>query len=152
MRILVLALGNDLFGDDAVAFLVADEISSSLPEDSVNVIKSSESGLHLLDYFLMGYDHIILVDSIVGEEVGRIVQIDPKSLRRSLAPSPHYSGLPEILALLDEIGEDLPEVEIYAIVIREPSLGSPISDDVKVAAKKLAEILLERISQILRAS
>ncbi|MDW8035743.1 MAG: hydrogenase maturation protease, partial [Candidatus Korarchaeum sp.] len=84
MKILVLALGNELFGDDAAGFLVADELSQRLREslNSVEIIKSSESGLWLLDYFLSGYDLIILVDSILGSEAGELVRVDPSSLRQ----------------------------------------------------------------------
>ncbi|MDW8036383.1 MAG: hydrogenase maturation protease, partial [Candidatus Korarchaeum sp.] len=114
------------------------------------IIKSSESGLWLLDYFLSGYDLIILVDSILGSEAGELVRVDPSSLRQVVAPSPHYYGVPEILSLLRELDERVPEVEIYCITINESRLGSPVSEEIRVAAKKLADVILSEILQLLQ--
>lgn len=153
MKILVLALGNELFGDDIAGFLVADELSQRIPEnlDSVKIIKSSESGPRLLDYFLLDYDLIVLVDSIVSSEAGKLIRVDPGSLSRAVAPSPHYYGIPEILSLLRELNERVPEVKIYCITINNQCLGSPASEEVRAAARKLAEVISSEISQLLSA-
>lgn len=151
MRILVLALGNELFGDDAVGFLVADNLIPLISGmgDSINVIKSHEVGLKLLDYFLLEYDHVILVDSILGDEPGRITKISPDSLGRATSFSPHYAGIPEMLELMRELGVELPEIEIYAIEIKNADLGSKLSDKVKISAEKLAQLIRDRIFLLL---
>ncbi|MEM3929271.1 MAG: hydrogenase maturation protease, partial [Candidatus Korarchaeum sp.] len=141
-----------LFGDDAAGLLVADELSRRIPKDleSVEIVKSHESGIRLLDHFLGDYDLIILIDSVVSDRAGELVRIDPSSLGQAAAPSPHYYGIPEILSLLEELGERIPEVRIYCITINEPRLGFPASERIRVAAKKLAEVILSEIMQLLR--
>jgi len=152
MRILVLALGNDILGDDAVGLLVADKLERLLPEElrsGVDIVKSSQAGFYLLDYFLMEHDRVIVVDSIIGPESGKIVKIDPDSLKPASAPSPHYSGLPEIFSLLEKLGSPIPDVEIYAITINEPHIGADISEPVKEASEKLANMLILRLKELL---
>ena len=152
IRILVLALGNDLLGDDAAGFLVAEAIERLLPNElrnRVDVTKSSRAGFYLLDYLLEGHDRVLIVDSVIGEPPGEIARIDLRSLRPAPAPSPHYSGLPEVLEILSSVTGRKPEVEIYAIKIREPEIGSEVSDEVRAAAGRLALILLQRIREIL---
>ena len=153
MKILVLALGNDLFGDDAVGFLVAENLIRLLSDismrDSVEILKSHETGFKLLDYIISDYDHVILVDSILGEEPGRIVKASPESFKKTIAFSPHYSGIPEVLELLEELDVKTPEVEIYAIEIKNTELGSSMSEEVLNSAIELARILKSRIVQLL---
>ena len=62
-RILVLGLGNDILGDEAVGLLAARRLRALLPE-SVDVVESGGGGLDLLDV-LEGYDRAILLDSIL---------------------------------------------------------------------------------------
>jgi len=152
MRVLILALGNELFGDDCAGFLVADELLSKMPKNlkSIDVIKTSESGIKLLDYFMMDYDYVILIDSIIGDRVGEIVMIEPGSPRRAVAPSPHYYGIPEILNLLEELNEKIPVVKIYGITINKPDIGSPVSEGVRSAARILAELILAELIELLQ--
>ncbi len=152
MKALVLALGNDILGDDAVGFLVADKLEELLSDElrsRVDIVKSSQAGFYLLDYFLMGHDRVIVIDSIIGSKPGEIVEIDLEDLRPALAPSPHYSGLPEILSLLENLDSPTPDVEIYAITINEPHIGTDISEPVKEASEKLARMLNERLRELL---
>jgi len=44
----VLCLGNELLADDAFGFIAAERIKRSFPQ--LDVVSSSDSGFHLMDY------------------------------------------------------------------------------------------------------
>jgi len=58
----ILALGNDILGDDAFAFLVAQRVRERIP--GVEVTCSSASGFHLLDD-LLGVERLLVVDTVM---------------------------------------------------------------------------------------
>ena len=152
MKILVLALGNDVLGDDAAGFIVADLIIESVPVDIKNhlkIIKSAKIGLYLLEYFLDDYDYVIIIDSIVSKEPGKILEIPVEKLKPAIAPSPHYSGIPEILEFLQNMGYRKPKLYIYAISIKEPVLGGRVSGIVLSASQRLSKLIVGKVRELL---
>jgi len=61
--ILVLALGNDLLGDDGVGLEAARQIAGQV-DGSVEVVETGEAGLALLE-LMEGYERALLIDSVV---------------------------------------------------------------------------------------
>lgn len=155
MKILVLALGNDILGDDSAGYIVADKLSSNINsclKNKVDIVKTAETGLYLFDYFLLDYDYVIIIDSVVSNEEGRVYNIPIEALKPATAPSPHYSGIPEILGLLEGLDYKKPYIYIYAITIREPEIGGDVSKKVVKAAETLAKIILNQLSSFLTVS
>src|SRR5512142_1525276 len=70
MRLLVLGLGNEFAGDDAVGVLAVRAVRDAAPNTTGNiatdVVESAGSGLTLLEIFA-GYDRAVVVDSIHTE-------------------------------------------------------------------------------------
>jgi hydrogenase maturation protease len=128
MRPRVLGLGNELLGDDSVGIEAARRIRQEL-SDQVDVVETSVYGLGLLDVIL-GCRQLIIIDAIrTGKwPVGCVMELDPRSLDRVLAPSPHYSGLPEMKALAEALELAYPKrVKVFAIEIGDnPCFGAPI--------------------------
>jgi len=152
MKILILALGNDLMGDDIAGFLVADELMKKLPletKKNVDIVKTIESGFKLIDYFTMDYDIIYIIDSIIGNDIGRIYKISVKSDYTYGAPSPHWMGIPQVMSILRETLNRLPKIKIYGIVIGRIEIGSNADDRVVRAAIKLSNILVKEIRSLL---
>ena len=117
-RIRVLALGNEVRGDDRVG-LAAARLLAARYGDTVDVVESGEAGLALLE-LLAGCDRAIILDAVIPHDVppGTVIELDPADFRQVLAPSPHYSGLPEVLALADRLGIDFPtEIRILTMAI-----------------------------------
>jgi hydrogenase maturation protease len=142
MRILVLGLGNDLLGDDAVGLLAARALAAELHGDAdVDVVESAVSGLALLDH-LVGYDRALLLDAVQTGRCpeGSVLEIDPRDLGRVVAPSPHYAGLPEIFELASRLELQFPsEVRILAVEIAAPStIALELSPPVRAAVGELA--------------
>jgi hydrogenase maturation protease len=119
--ILVLALGNDVMGDDGIGLAAARELKRLFP-DSVDVVESGEAGLALLE-LLEGYDRALLVDAIQTgrHEAGTVISVPRDALRSVVAPSPHYAGLPEVFHLARRLDVPLPrEIEVLAVEVKDP--------------------------------
>ncbi len=120
-RILVLGLGNDILGDDAVGLLAARRLRAFLPE-SVDVVESPGAGLDLLD-LLEGYDRALLLDTIMTGKhpPGTILEFSGSDFTKRDAPSPHYAGLPTVMQLAENLGLHFPEhFQIVAMEIANP--------------------------------
>ena len=120
-RILVLGLGNDILGDDAVGLLAARRLRALLPE-SVDVVESGGGGLDLLDV-LEGYDRAILLDAILTGKhpPGTILEFSAEDFKKDDCPSPHYAGLPTVIQLAESLGIRFPSIfQIVAVEVENP--------------------------------
>lgn len=119
--IIVLALGNDLLGDDGVGWEAARQLAEQVPP-FVHIVETGEAGLALLE-LLEGYDRALLLDSVVTGEYppGTVVELSPEAFRRVIAPSPHYAGLPEVLEMARQLQLHFPqEIRILAMEVQQP--------------------------------
>jgi hydrogenase maturation protease len=120
-RILVLGLGNDILGDDAVGLVAARRLRAALPA-AVDVLEQAGASLDLLD-ILEPYDRALILDSIVTGQhpPGTILEFDRTDFQEVLGPSPHYAGLPEVLRLAEALGIPFPaEIRILACEVADP--------------------------------
>ena len=122
-RILLLGLGNDILGDDAVGLNVVREIRRHLfASDSIEVRETVEMGLPLLDYFVR-FENVVLVDAIQTGEAppGFVHEFSGSDLKLLRRGSPHSLGVGEVLALAEQLGLPTPsEVRIFAIEVEGP--------------------------------
>ena len=120
-KVLLLALGNDLLGDDGVAFYVARALKEEFNEH-VDIIESSEAGLALME-MMEGYEQALLLDAIVTGryQPGTIVEFSPDDFRKVIAPSPHYAGIPEVLSMAKHLNISIPQdLRILALEVENP--------------------------------
>lgn len=153
MKILVLGLGNEILSDDAVGILAARAIREVLARGDaggaeVDVVESSVAGIALLEVFV-DHDFALVIDAIVTgkKPAGSILELSPSDLGSVQAPSPHYAGLPEIMALARNLELDFPrDVKILAIEVIDPlTLGGGLSPPVAAGIPKLVDRALEWI-------
>jgi len=141
MKTLVLGLGNDILADDAVGVLAARALADRRGA-AVDVKETAEHGLALLDH-LIGYERVIFLDAIQtgSNEPGTILEIDPASLSAVYAPSPHYAGLPELLAIAEGLKLDFPRhFRIFAVEIADAlTLGGAMTPAVRAAIPDLCD-------------
>jgi hydrogenase maturation protease len=132
MKTLVLGLGNELLSDDGVGLLAIRHLREEY-KGQAELVESSLHGLALIDLFI-GFDRTIIIDAIqTGKhQPGEIIQLSPADLDHVIAPSPHYSGMPEMLALAKELGLEFPkEIVIFAIEVIDPyTLGGGLSPSI----------------------
>jgi hydrogenase maturation protease len=140
MTILVLGLGNELLSDDGAGILAVRRLKEDYKGQAV-IVESSLSGLALLEYFI-GYDKAIIVDAIRTnrQKPGTISELLPSDIGEVYAPSPHYSGLPELLAIAKQLDLDFPtEIKIFALEVEDPyTLGEGLT---KLVEQSLASLI-----------
>ncbi len=133
--ILLLALGNDIMGDDAAGLMAADSLKEEFGE-KVDFINSIETGLALLE-IMSGYERVLLLDSIVtGEhQPGTILEFSSSEFEKVLGSSPHFMGLPEVIDLANHLSIDFPKnIRILALEIEQPfEFSANLSDDIRLA-------------------
>jgi len=141
MKLLIVGLGNELLSDDAVGVLAARALKERL-KDRADVAESSLSGMALLDLFI-GYERAIIIDAVqTGKSPpGTIVELSPADLGAVIAPSPHYAGLPELIATAQALKLDFPkEIKIFAMEVADPhNIGGKLSPAVAQALEELIQ-------------
>jgi hydrogenase maturation protease len=144
---LLLALGNDILGDDGVGLAAARALKTEFG-GFADIEESAEAGLALME-LLEGYERALLLDAIVTGQcpVGTILEFGPEDFNRVLAPSPHYAGMPEILELARRLELTFPsEIRILAIEVENPfelreELTPRVRDALPAFTQKAREIL-----------
>lgn len=141
MKLLILGLGNELLSDDAVGVLAARALKERL-KDKADVVESALSGMALLELFL-GYERAIIIDAVQTKQSppGTIYELTPADLGAVAAPSPHYAGLPELIATAHALKLDFPkEIKIFAMEVADPyTIGGTPSPAVAQALKELIQ-------------
>lgn len=149
MKILVLGLGNELLCDDGVGILAARRLKKVLGP-RVDVVESSLSGLALFD-LLLDYDRVVVIDAVKTglRPPGTVTRMTPADLGPVAAPSPHYAGLPEMVALADRLELGFPEeVAIYAIEVVDPhTIGGKLSPPVAQAIEDIVRIVAMHVDK-----
>lgn len=149
-KILLIGLGNDILGDDAVGLLIAREIRRRLGDsDSIQVVESAETGLALLD-LMAGFEVMILVDAAqTGRApLGHVHEWDDGDLGVLRRGSPHSLGLGEVLALGRRLDLAVPRrVKIFAVEIPE---SHTVAEGLTVPLQRAFPAAVERILRAAR--
>jgi len=146
-RILVLGLGNDILGDDAVGLIAARRLRGHCSAE-VDVVEAAESGLGLLD-FLEGRSHALLLDAIVTgrHPAGTVLEFSQQDFRGTIGPSSHYAGLPEVLRLAECLAIPVPtDLCVLAMEVEDPyhireGLTLPIDEALSGYVNRARQIL-----------
>jgi hydrogenase maturation protease len=147
--ILVLGLGNELLADDGIGILAVKRLSDELPHE-IDVVGSSLSGVALMELFI-GYQKAIVIDAIQTRRCppGTIHELNPSDFDSVIAPSPHYSGLPEILVLARQLQLDFPNaIKVFAIEVDDAhTIGGNMSQPVAEAIPEVIERVKTQLNQ-----
>ena len=147
MKPLVLGLGNDLLGDDAVGLMAARLLSSTVSPHA-DVLQSNLSGIALLDLF-EGRDQVIILDAMQSGcyPPGSVVELTAEDFRSFPCPSPHFTGLPELISIAEELDMRFPrQVHILAVEIREAcTIGGSMSKEVADAIPEIVNCVQRRL-------
>jgi hydrogenase maturation protease len=153
-KVVVLALGNDILGDDAVGFLAARAIRPRY-EHVVDFVETGEAGLALVE-LLEGYDKALILDAAVtgNHPPGMVLEYTADNFSRVVAPSPHYAGLPEVLDLARRLGLDFPRIiRVLAMEVEDPySVREELSPAVSAALPSFIQRAQQVLDGFLRAT
>jgi len=120
-RCLLLALGNDILGDEGVGLAAARLLWPEF-QGVVDIVEVPGPGLALLE-LLEGYDRALLLDAVFTGYAppGTVLEFCRDDLQQILAPAAHYVGLPEILRQAERLGMAFPrELRILALEVEHP--------------------------------
>jgi hydrogenase maturation protease len=128
-NIKIIALGNELAGDDRAAIEAVSQLS-----DEYNVIVAGRPGLDLIDY-LDSEDPIVLVDVTSSDsEPGRIHEMTMDKLQEAALADVSYSshgfGPSETLKLMKSLDKKLPEGRFVGVEGKQFRVGTEISSSV----------------------
>jgi hydrogenase maturation protease len=152
-RLLVLGMGNDLLGDDAVGLLVARATRQRLGHLPGCIIRETqEAGLALLDE-IVGCEHLVIADAIETGTVppGHVHEFDADTLMAHRVAGPHFVGLSESLALGRRLRLSMPrDACVVAVEIRTNlELGAPVTPAVHHAVDVAAARIAQRVFDLL---
>jgi hydrogenase maturation protease len=146
---LVLGLGNEIAGDDAVGLLVARALREELG-GVVDVEESSASGMALIELFA-DHDRVVVIDAIrTGRNPpGTITEMTLAHVGPVAAPSLHQAGLPELAAVSERLGLRFPaETAVFAVEVLDPyTIGAPMTEPVARAVAECARHVRDRIDR-----
>jgi hydrogenase maturation protease len=126
-NVLVLGIGNDFRGDDAVGLLAARELGvMHLPH--VHVVESRGDGARLMRLW-KGYSAVVLIDAVhAGAPVGTLHRLDVSHNpipAKFLCTSSHQFGVAEAIETARALNE-LPErVIVFGVEIDHCVAGAP---------------------------
>ena len=158
-RILVLGLGNELYGDDGVGIHVVRRARQTMGKhpsflkENVSVVfeECSLSGLALLD-IIVGYDILLIVDTIKSAcpEPGKVSILDRKDLRSIPGPSPHYVSIPQAIEIGKSIGLNVPsQIKVIAVEAKNMyNLGESLTREMESAVPRIVAELKNLLSRI----
>jgi hydrogenase maturation protease len=146
---LLIGVGQEQRGDDAVGLLVARHVAASTA-DAIDVVEHGGDGMDLMLAW-EGADHVVLVDAVVSgtRAPGGVARFDaheaPLPARIFAAQSTHALGVAEAIEMARALDRLPPRVVVYGVEAECFDTGSEPGPAVRaavapVAARVLAEL------------
>ncbi len=141
MKIIVLGLGNLLYGDEGFGCTAAKRLLESKSwTDEVEIVDGGTQGLYLLD-FIESADRLILIDAVIPKEDGLKVHVYeneiPAKIQKKM--SSHQTGLSELLAMArlhDQYPKDLVLIGIPPVNL---DMGIGLSSEIEALVPEVLE-------------
>lgn len=136
----VIAVGNDLYGDDGVGNAVLNALKQIPEMKDVELIDGATDALGLIDHF-SGANHIIIVDAAqMGEEPGTVKVFNKEEVKLKIKMdhlSVHGISLAETFDIA-QVVDSLPE-KITIIGIEPKNIG---------ISQKLSDVVMQSIPEV----
>jgi len=147
MKKLLLGIGNEYCGNDALGIIIAQRLKKKLPDWEIKT--GAFTGIDFLEA-IEGYERVVVIDSIVKPEipVGSVIEFKPEDFNGLKTFSYlHSMSLATALELGRQLKLKLPEkVRIFGIVIdKKGNIGEEIS---QVLNEKLNNIVAKVESKV----
>lgn len=147
-RRLVIGIGNEDRGDDAVGHLTARLLASRLPRD-VEVLEHNGEATGLLEH-LASAEAIYLIDAAVsGTAAGSIRRFDCRESplpSGDFAVSTHGLGPAEAIELARALGQLPRHCIVFAIEAAGVDPGEPLTGALRAAAERVAAQIAAELS------
>ena len=131
-RIAVIAIGNELMGDDGIAGAVLNALSKEKTSQNVDLVDGGTGGISLI-HMIRKYKKVIFIDSgDFGGNPGEIkifTHEEAVSTKETMRYSLHEGDLLKLIHLSKEIGEAPESVKIVAIQPKKIELNTTLSPE-----------------------
>ncbi|MEP6761696.1 MAG: hydrogenase maturation protease [Sporichthyaceae bacterium] len=151
-RILVAGIGNIFLGDDGFGSEVARVLAASPLPDDVQVTDYGIRGMHLAYDLLVGYDALVLVDTVPNRGSPgtiHVLEVGPDDLGEGELDA-HGMQPTAVLASLGRLGGALPRTIVVgcepATVEEQIGLSAPVAAAVEPAAATVRALLAQDLS------
>jgi hydrogenase maturation protease len=147
-RCLLLALGNDILGNDGAGFIAARLLREEFQE-TVDIVEAPGAGLVLLK-LLESYDQILLLDAIFSGSAppGTVLEFCRDDFQKAAAPGAHYAGLLEVLRQAESLGLEFPrELCLLVLEVENPF---EFNEGIGPATQKALPGYVDRARQVLQ--
>ncbi len=151
MNFLILGIGNEIKCDDAVGLIVAREIYSRIEDKKlVDLKQASAGGLPILGK-IKGYDKVFVIDSVMTEdgEPGNWYSLPLEDVKGGSGRiASHSIDLKTMKKVGEELGESMPEIQVYAIEVKETlKFSKSLTKEVKKALPGIISGILHSIKE-----
>ncbi len=143
MRVLILALGNELMMDDGAGI----KVGRILAEKGYNVLEVG-TDIFMLSSHYTGEERLIIIDAILSDSLkpGEVVHLEKDEVFERLKAeirSAHFMGAIDGLRLLMSMDERLAKAEVHfiGIVAKNVGLGMELSEEVEKAIPEVLELV-----------
>lgn len=144
---LIIGLGNDFRGDDAVGLEVARRLKALVP-DGLNVIEVGGDPMSAIDMWSTA-ETVIVIDAVMsGVEPGTVHKHDvtDASLPSAMGSvSTHFFGLGELIELARAVGKFPRRLVVQGIEGQDFGIGAQISDVCRVSIDRVVDAVLEEV-------
>ena len=151
-KILVLGIGNYLMGDEGIGVHIAERLGKETLPVEVDVLDGGTGGFHLLEYFEL-YPNVILIDATLDSNPpGTIRLIKPRFAKDfPQAMSTHDIGLKDMVSALQIMGT-IPEIDLFVVSIESiqqqgMTLTSQVEAVVPLIMDKVKTLMYEILSK-----
>jgi len=152
MRVLVLALGNPILGDDGVAFHVIERLRMRLTEGPDLVLdEAMAGGIELLTH-IVGFDRVLIVDAVKtpGATPGQVRTFNEGDFEETLhASSPHSTNFATAMAMGRAMHPDVMP-GVVAIVGIEVERVHEFTEEMTPAVEAAVPVATEEAASVLR--
>ncbi len=151
MKTLILGIGNKIKRDDVIGITTARRVFEKLDlDEKIDLKEASAGGLPLLDK-IEGYEKVFILDSIQTEDgtPGDVYFLDLEDLDTGTdSVASHTVDLKTMKKIGENIGEEIPKIQIFAIEVKEPyEFGKELTKEMKKALPKITEEIKETIEK-----
>jgi hydrogenase maturation protease len=157
-RLLVAGVGNIFLSDDGFGVEVAGRLASETLPPEVKVADFGIRGVHLAYELLEGYDVLVLIDAVArGDPPGTVTLIEHRSDDDDgsggdgvlAAMDAHGMDPAAVLAMVNDMGGDVPRVLVVACEVASVEEGIGLSDEVAAAVPAAVTAVTETVASIL---
>ncbi len=151
-RVFVVGVGNIFLGDDGFGVEVATRMRRRPIPDGVRVDDFGIRGVHLAYELLVGYDLVILVDTVdLKEPPGTIGVLEPElSGDGDVLPDAHDLDPVAVMGLLTGLGGSVGRMLVVgcqpSTMQEQMGLSAPVEAAVAEAIKVVEELVQEHLS------